>query len=51
LSEETAPHLTPEEVDSLFAFTFQVAEAEQLNNGKYIGASQPLYWHRQKGNN
>jgi hypothetical protein len=50
-SEETSPRLTPEEVDVLFHFTFDVAQAGQLNNGKYIGATTALYWQRLKGGN
>lgn len=50
-SQETSPTLTPEEVDVLFNFTQQMAELGQLSNGKFVGASQPLYWQRIRGSN
>lgn len=50
-SQETSPRLTPEEVDLLFKFTFDVAQAGGLTNGKYIGATFALYWERTNGGN
>lgn len=50
-SNETSPRLTPEEVDVLFGYTFQLAQTGSLNNGKYIGATDAIYWERLKGNN
>ncbi len=50
-SEEQSPRLTPAEVDCLFVATYQMAEAGQLFDGKYVGTSQPLWWHRQRGDN
>ena len=50
-SQETSPRLTPNEVDVLAQFTFDVAQAGQLTEGKYIGATKALYWERMKGDN
>lgn len=51
VSEEKSERLTPDEVEILFNFTSQMADLGKLSNGKYIGASQPLYWHRTNGGN
>lgn len=51
ISQETSRRLTPDEVDVLFAFCHQMADLGKLSNGKYVGASQPLYWQRVKGSN
>jgi hypothetical protein len=50
-SRETSPRLTPDEVDTLARFTFDVAQAGQLTEGKYIGATIALYWQRMNGGN
>lgn len=50
-SEETAATLTPHEADMLFIMFSEMNKVGQLCNGKYIGASEPVYWHRLKGNN
>lgn len=50
-SQNNSPRLTPEEVTTLAQFTFDVAQAGHLNNGKYIGASIALYWVRLNGGN
>jgi hypothetical protein len=50
-SDEPSPRLTPNEVNTLFSFTFQAAQLGLLNNGKYEGASRPLYWERTRGSN
>lgn len=50
-SQETSPHLTPQEVDILACFTFEVAQAGQLTEGKYVGATVALYWERLNGGN
>ena len=51
VSQEQSPYLTPDEVNTLFGFTFQASQLGLLSNGKYEGASRPLYWHRTtKGN-
>lgn len=48
-SEDTSAYLTPREVDVLFNFCHEIADLGDLSNGKYFGASQPLYWVRLKG--
>jgi hypothetical protein len=50
-SEETAPRLTSKEAEVLFEFSRQMAECGELSDGKYVGASQPLWWERLKGGN
>lgn len=50
-SQETSPRLTPEEVETLARFTFDVAQAGHLTEGKYIGATKALYWFRLNGGN
>lgn len=50
-SQESSPRLTPDEVDTLARFTFDVAQAGQLTEGKYIGATIALYWQRMNGGN
>jgi len=50
-SEETSPRLTPKEAEVLCEFSKQMADCGELSNGKYVGASQPLWWERLKGSN
>lgn len=50
-SMETSPRLLPQEIEVLANFCFQMSEFGQLSNGKFKGASVPLYWVRLKGIN
>jgi hypothetical protein len=50
-SEETAPTLTPNEVEMLFVMFSEMNNAGTLCNGKYIGSSDQVYWLRLKGKN
>lgn len=51
VSQETQKTLTEKEVETLFGFTYQAMTLGHLSNGKYEGASRPLYWQRLvKGN-
>jgi hypothetical protein len=51
VSEDPSRRLTAQEVNALFSFTYEVAQAGQLTEGKYIGATTALYWQRLKGTN
>jgi hypothetical protein len=50
-SKEASPRLTPDEVNTLFGFMFQAMQLGHLSNGKFEGASRPLYWQRLNGGN
>lgn len=50
-SKETSPRLTPDEVNTLIRFTYDVMLAGHLTEGKYVGATTALYWERLKGDN
>lgn len=50
-SDEASPRLTPDEVNTLVGFTFQLAQTGALSNGKYVGATEAIYWQRMKGGN
>lgn len=50
-SQEHGDRLTPQEIDTLAGFTYEMAQLGQLTNGKYVGATESIYWERTKGGN
>lgn len=50
-SPDKSPRLTAAEIDSLVAFTLELSKVGELSNGKFVVASQPLFWHRHSGGN